>query len=184
MKFGRVPVLILRHVSKGDLHGKRQVEAEVGHRRREGDLTCLETICERDAARSVHVVIVQHVLAVARVSIPVVLHATIPWAEAVVTVFILPKRPVGEIPGTNVRVKIGKHIRGKRGHRALRGRCKWLDGRRFFVVHPVPGLEVAGLSHEDHQDHQKHRTTRREGRGCAGHDSRRNVEDQEGLNLS
>ena len=66
VEFGRVPVLILRHVSEGKLSGKRQVEAQVGRRRREGVGGCLQTIRERDAARSVHGVIVQHVLAVAR----------------------------------------------------------------------------------------------------------------------
>ena len=169
MEFGRVPVLILRHVSEGKLSGKRQVEAQVGRRRREGVGGCLQTIRERDAARSVHGVIVQHVLAVARVSNLVVFHVPVPWAEAVTTVFILPKGPVGEIPGTDVRIKAGEHIRGKRGHRALRGRRKWFDGRRFIVVHPVPGLEVTGLTHEDHQRDEQHGSTGREGRGCAGH---------------
>ena len=184
VKFGRVPVLILRHVSEGELSGKREVKAEVGRRRREVPQTCAQTVCEREAARCVHVKSAQHVLAVVPVSILVVFHARIPWAEALESVFILPKGPISEIASTNVRIKAREHIRRKRGHWTLRGGRERLDGRRIFTVHPVSGLEVTGLTHEHHQHDEQHGSTGRERRGCAGHDSRRNVEDQEGLTLS
>ena len=177
-------MLILRHVSEGELSGKREIKAEVGRRRREVPQTCAQMVCEREAARCVHVISAQHVLAVVRVSILVVFHARVPWAEALEAVFFLPEGPVAEIAGTNVRIKAREHIRRKGGHRAVCGPRKRLDGRRFPVVHPVSGLEVTGLTHEHHQHDEQHGSTGREGRGYAGHDPRRNVEDQERLNLS
>ena len=105
-------------------------------------------------------------------------------AEALESVFILPEGPVAEFAGTDVRIEAREHIRRKGGHRTLRGRRKRLDGRRIFTVHPVSGLEVTGLTHEDHQRDEQHGSAGREGRGCAGHEPKKNVEDQEGLTLS